>query len=51
MDNNCTQEDEKGREKQVLHVLLEDDEYWEPASSINELYNQLPGMLKKNIEK
>ena len=39
---NCIQEEESRVEKQAAPpVLSEDDDYWEPADSVNELYKQL----------
>ena len=40
MNNNYTQEEQNGIEKEIPPVLSEDN-YWEPANSVNELYKQL----------
>ena len=49
MNSNRIQEDEKGLENQALPVLSEDDDYWEPANSVNELYKQLCSMKYREI--
>ena len=38
---NSIQEEQYSVEKQATSVPAEDDDYWEPADSINELYKQL----------